>query len=1042
MSNDQVKLDETFNNFEDALIILEDALKSTQSDPLTPSFSGNLIDRFEALPPKLHSRDHAERLLSIGISFWNALNSSDGRSWPAPINTILNRTRHFAVDCTHLAHVALNGVSERFQINDLLLMQFYISCGRKYSKLSNDNRLALACYQRAEQLSCHIDQLNTNQPASLPTYASRAMFELYIGKAECLWAGNESNSDNDHDHRLCEELISKAKLFLEVLPNEAEYLASVEFNFGLYAYERRDIDRAVRWLNQSIATREENSDKDIVNRKKQATSKRLVGVCLLALQKYEQSWKMLKQAESLNHEPNGVYLLLKLSIITKKRKSAAELLLKTVESQQLSLTDCVGCVSLFVDANLLHDAKTAYHSLFQRFKQDVDSIVSVIGPKLFETAVSMGDSTEALDALNTVCELIEKHNKNNEYLRWATLCLAAGCNCSESSEYYSAAIFLEQALLIGRRVQFVKDTAGGISISASNKNTISNTLIVKHGEIDRQINKSANIVMMHEGMVHRLLSTNASKYLENSAKTRKDGALGVSSGHDGSEMYDNDEDSGSDEDKDRHDKMIKLAIDHAEKALSLEPADFTARLLLFRSHIMAGDSGKAVLDLSNANRDLDSLDVSALIEAACLARDRGYPQSVVTVLKYILTQSETDLKNYPKGFYGTTFVSCVGIMRNEIDQLMLSTDEDDDDDSNDDSNDAENDAMLSKYRRDLVDVYNAGIQGLQTMDIEDAFGDGKGGKDVEDEKLGYLCDVAWNEGRRLNDKDDKLIIGFFNACHALCQFCTVSNETLRMRLISKVMCACAAIEGDSADYREAYVHLQKARQESDTLKEADQHDSAVIEMRNVMIIVEARCHAASHDLEAFEKTMMNCNGGHVQESMSSSPLLIGITAEGLEILAGVCHSWFDSLNVATSGTDTERVKLEKLRLARLQIGLLDRAVAMRISYNQYSSDVVATMRQIIKIHLRINEASGGALQAFKRALAYGKEHAASIDRDERQWLISFGWDRGRTLMQMGRRVEAEAWATSTLEIINRGEEQEEFYSVFVNLINGDGDEAQ
>lgn len=1038
MSNDQRKLDQALNNFEDALITLEDALKSTKSDPLTPTFSANLVDTFESLPPKLHSRDHAERLLSIGISFWNALNSSDGRSWPVHINAILNRTRHFAVDCIHLAHVALNGVSERFKINDLLLMQFYISCGRKYSKLSNDNHSALACYQRAEQLSCHIDGLNTNQPASLPIYVSRPMFELYIGKAECLWADNESNTDKDHHHSLCEELISKAKRFLEVLPNEAEYLASVEFNFGLYAYERRDIDRAVRWLNQSIATREENSDKDMVNRKKQATSKRLVGVCLLALQKYEQSWKMLKQAEALNHEPNGVYLLLKLSIITKKRKSAAELLLKTVENQQLSLTDCIGCTSLFVDANLLQDAKTAYHSLFQRFKQDVDSIVSVIGPKLFETAVSMGDSTEALDVLHSVCQLIEKHDKNSEYLRWATLCLAAGCNCSESSEYYSAAIFLEQALVLGRRVQFVKDNDGGISISASNKNTISNTLTVKQGEIDRQINKSTNIVMMHEGMVHRLLSTYASKYLENSAKTRKDNALGVPGGHGETEMCDNDGDSGSDEDKDRHDKMIKLAIDHAEKALSLEPADFTARLLLFRSHIMAGDSSKAVLDLSNANRDLDSLDVGALIEAACLARDRGYPQSVVTVLKYILTQSETELKNYPKGFYGTTFVSCVGIMKNEIEQLMLSTDKDDDDDSNE----AENDATLSKYRRDLVEVYNAGIQGLQMMEIEDAFGGGKEGKDVEDEKLGYLCDVAWNEGRRLNDKDGNLIVGFFNACHALCQFRTLSNDTLRMRLISKVMCACAAIEGDSADYREAYVHLLKARQESDTLKEANQHDNAIIEMRNVMIIVEARCHAASHDLEAFEKSMMNNNDGHIHESMSSSPLLTGITAESLEIVAGVCDSWFDSLNVATSGTDIERVKLEKLRLARLQIGLLDRAIGIRITHNQYSSDIVATMRQIIKIHLRINEASGGALQAFKRAIAYGKEHAASMDRDERQWLISFGWNRGQTLMQVGRRVEAEAWATSTLEIINRGDEHEQFYSVFVNLINGDGDEAK
>lgn len=953
------------------------------------------------------------------------------------MNTILNRTRHFAVDCSHRAYIALDGVSERFQLNDLNLMQFYISCGRKYSKLSNDNRSALACFQRAEQISCHIDQLNTNQPTSLPIFASRAMFELYIGKAESLWADNESSSENDDYHRMCEELISKAKRFLHVLPSEAEYLASVEFNFGLYAYERRDIDRAVRWLNQSIATREENADKDLMNKKKQATSKRLVGVCLLALQKYDQSWKMLKQAESLNEEPNGVYLLLKLSIITKKRKSAAELLLKTVESQKLSLTDCVGCVSLFVDANLLHDAKTAYHSLFKRFKQDVDSIVRVVGPRLFETAVSMGDSTEALDVLNTVCELIEKDNKNSEFLRWATLCLAGGCNCSERSEYYSAAIFLEQALLLGRRVQFIKDTDGGISISASNKNTISNTLIVKHGEIDRQINKSANIVMMHEGMVHRLLSTNASKYLEESAKPRKDNAVGVPSGHDESEMCDNDEDSESDEDRDRREKMIKLAIDHAEKALLLEPADFTARLLLFRTHIMAGESGKAVLDLTNANRELDSPDVSALIEAACLARDRGYPQSVVSVLKYILSQKESELKNYTKGFYGMTFVSCVGIMRNEIDQLMSSADKDGDDDSND----PENDATLSRYRRDLVDVYNAGIQGLQTMKIEDAFGDGKEGRDVEDEKLGYLCNVAWNEGRRLNDKDENLIIGFFNACHALCQFRTVSHDTLRMRLISKVMCACAAIEGDSVDYREAYIHLQKARQESDTLTEMDQHDSALLEMRNVMIIIEGRCHAASGDLEAFEKNVMNCNGGHVHESMSSSPLLIGITADSLEILAGVCHSWFDSLNVATSGTETERVKLEKLRLARLQIGFLDRAVDMRILRNQYSSDVVATMRQIIEIHLRINEASGGVLQAFKRAIAYGKEHAESMDRDERQWLISFGWKRGQTLMQVGRRVEAEAWATTTLEIINRAEEQQ-FYSVFVNLIDGHGDEAQ
>lgn len=924
-------------------------------------------------------------LLSLyaGVSIWNGVIVFESCDLNSDMTVALVRVRHVSVDCMFMAHTVLNGISRQYKIDTLSLLRFFTICGHKYAKVANDIEMAQLCYDKASEFLLASASEDGTEDHEKPIVA-RAHFDLAIGQAECAWGQGDS--------RAAENFVSRARTNLEELPGEHEFLASVEYNFGLYSYQAKNIEFALKWLKRSIDTRGSRTNPSF-DKSKQARTMRLAGVCLLAAQSFEESWDMMKTAEDLSHDPSGAYLMLKLSIIAKK-PNALEKLLQTIKDESIDLDISMASVALFADSQRIADAVQGYKELSGRFKMNQNALVCTIGPRHFEALAALGRVNEALEVLDKCCNMIPKlsvdvpntnrsvldktGSESTEFSRWAVLAFAAGCECADRNDFESAATLLDRSLKVAR-------TASTCALRN------------RSGDGDsKEEEVSSNIVMEHEASICRFASSCALCSFDELAKgVRSTGSI-----------HDNDtSDDIAPTLKEKRDKMIKLALDHGTRAKELERTDFTPRMLLFRARLMNQQHEKAALELLNASRDIKSFDAAAVAEAACAAHDVASPEAVVSALRCVIELDTRVLlgslnsgsDGLPRGCYGAMLVACVDVMRRGLDRGEI-----------EEGNDLEegetvgSDKNLEKVA-DLACVMKAGLRGLKALGTEDAF---IGEQDVTPglDELQYLADIAWNEGRTAGIRTDyEGWEDWFEMCYNFCEFLPKGEEVTLRKRMCKIMSACAVVENDASTpekFKEARKYITEARAESQLLKQFEARGGQSDPVEGLLFFLEARIIVGCEDLSGLE-------------NLVEVALKAQVGGGVLEQLATVCYLW-KGKGHATDNSNAE----QRSQCTDLAVALLEKAVEVRL--REKTLDVVAiaiTMRERIGLELSRGVNSGRPLAAFRKAVYFAIEKARSFPDEELRWLAATGWDRTQILMQVGRHADARHWGAETLRLV-------------------------
>lgn len=916
-----------------------------------------------------------------GVSMWNAVIAFEGSNLEENMKEALVQLRHVAADCMYMATTVLGGISARYNIDGLSLLKFYTACGQKYSTDLGDMDMADVCFSKGAEF---VEQALNDSRAEVckrKTFA-RAMFDLLLGRAECSWEKGESDE--------AERYVSDARQYMDDLPGEHEFLASVEYNFGLFTYQAKETERALKWLKKSMETRG-NPANTTKNVKKQAKTARLAGVCLLALQDYEGSWNLMNEAEEICHDPVGSYLLLKLSVIIKKPQ-ALDILTKTVQDPDSSLDICIASISLFGDAQRISDAAVGFETLFERFRDSPRAIAGTIGMRYFETLAALGRIEKALEILEASCVALtrlkvddaeepkevhddvshEEHSVDVLSARWSAMLLAVGSAQADRKDFYSAAMLLNRCLQLAKT-----------ALETSEEHPV---LI---GKSDSDV---SNVVVENEAAVCRLASSCALCAIDDMKK--KSNSMWTT---------DSRESSSDGTQETAFATLLEMSRSNAERAKQLDSSDFAPRLLLFRAHLVANEHKKAAVELRNASADIRSFDPGALAEAACAARDVGSQESVVAALRCILNMDTASLSRnlgassatFPKGFYGKVLLSCVHIL---LDRKVSSWTEEED--VLESGSETAKDECIEKQETDLLSVLKAGLIGIQQLGPTQSFDDDKC---KIHESLTYLINVCWNKGRERGTKMNFLQWeGFFDICYQLSAFLPPDAAILQTRRMSMLMCASANIENPKSskeDFQKARKQVQEARRLSEALqKVAPTKGEDPIE--GLLLILDSRCCVGGHDADALACV--------VESALRKMQVEAGV----LEQLAAVCHNFKD----ASGGLQDNACEI-RVRCADLVAALLAKACDVRLCDETGDLGALAvTLREHLGVEISRGSTAARAHAVFSRAVGVVLEHKDEFPLDERRWLVAISWDRAQMFHRLGQNAEANRWCQGARQL--------------------------
>lgn len=912
-------------------------------------------------------------LSCTGVSMWNSVIALEGQRLEKDTFESLARVRHIAVDCMYMSTTVLGGISARYNIDDLSLMKFYTACGQKYATDIDDIENAELCFSKAMEFA---ESATREAPAtkSEKITLSRAMFDLLLGRAECSWERGDSEQ--------AETYVNDARKYLDDLPGEFEFLASIEYNFGLFTYQEKCNERALKWLQRSIETRG-NPKNQSKNLEKQSRTTRLAAVCLLALQKYEESWEMMGKAEEMHHDAIGSYLLLKLSIITKK-KDASNLMLKIIEDHDSSLDVCVATIALFGDAQRLSEAAIGYESLFNRFRDNPKVQACVIGPRYFETLAALGKIDKALQILEQCFSFIvhlydestnQHYNQSRtenfeivedqimQLVRWAALLLSIGSAQADRKDFRSSALLLTRSLDLARKAKQI----GGRRESSS----------------DKPCNVEENVVLENEARVCRLASSCALCSINPPRKS-------LELLEKGGELNPSEADDLTEEQK----SILDLSIRHASRAKELEPEDFAPRLLLFRSYLVGRKLSKAAEELEAASEEIKFFDPGALAEAACAAREIGSIHAVISVLRCIVTMDtkllikslDSTTPSPPPGFYGAVLLSCVNLQLKGPDETKSNP------------MDAEQGSTQESEQHgseNLFHTLRSGVDGIKKLSLDVAFDKSS---NVE-ERITYLMNVSWNAGR---DSGEKMIYGlwesFFGVCYEYSTFLADSPDILQTRRMSKLMSACANIENPQANVdslSKARVQLVESRKDSQKLQ-AIAPSEGEDPMEGILLLLEARCCVGCKDLVSLEKV--------VKISIGKS-----VSAGILEQLAAICYNFVNQKEDGDSETCARTVDMTA--------ALLSQASDLRLCDEKKDiAGLAVTLREHLGIELSRGGSAARPFSVFRKSAGVVAEYGDSFPEDERRWLVAVGWDRAHMYKQIGQNAEAKRWCELVLKL--------------------------
>lgn len=1011
---EQARATQSLHQLEEAALLLEEASKSQNPEKISSGFPKRVSGILNSLTA-ISSREDAERLLATGmipnrclvpaclrsndmlterhsfyyfagVSMWNAVIAFEGSEQVDDMKKALVQLRHVAADCMYMSTTVLGGISARYNIDDVSLLKFFTACGQKYSTDVGDMDMADVCFSKAAEFVEPALNESRTEYGDKKTFA-RAMFDLLLGRAECSWEKGDSDQ--------AELFVSDARKYMDDLPGEHEFLASVEYNFGLFTYQAKETERALKWLRKSMETR--GSAANITkNIKKQAKTARLAGVCLLALQDYEGSWSMMNEAEETSHDPVGSYLLLKLSVITKKPQ-ALDILVKAVQDTDNSLDICIASISLFGDAQRISDAAVGFEHLFARFRDVPRAISGTVGLRYFETLAALGKIEKAMGMLEVCYTAMAQLKDSDEEdtddpnvggidgedsllavsAKWSALLLATGSAQADRKDFYSAAILLNRCLLLARSsCESLSKGPGSQSASKS-------------------IAEVPNVVIENEAAVCRLASSCALCAIDDMHKKR---SMAISVDDAPTEIAC--EKGATDV------ALLEMSLSNAERAKLLDPSDFAPRLLLFRAYLVANDHHKAAVELRKASMEIRSFDPGALAEAACAARDVGSQVSVIAALRCILNMDPTLLpKNFtssttafPKGFFGKVLLSCVHILLDSKPMKPM-----DDKETAEDYAELARDQAHEEKMADLLLVMKAGLKGIQTLGVEHTFDDDK---DKIHDSVTYLMNVCWNSGRELGTKmEHEKWEAFFDMCYQFSLLLHSNAETLQTRRMSMLMCASSNVENaDSkpSDFQKAREQVHEARRVSQMLQDVSPR-AGEDPIEGLLLILESRCCVGCQDVNSLACV--------VEMALQKPAIGPGV----LEQLAAVCY------NFRVSWKDNEDDESEmRVRCTDLTAALLAKACDVRLCDATPDLNALAvTLREHLGIELSRGSTAARAHAVFAKAIGVVLENQDEFPVDERRWMVAVGWDRAQMFHRLGRHSEAKRWCQGTRQLAER-----------------------
>ena len=848
-----------------------------------------------------------------------------------------------------MSTTVLGGISAQYNIDDLSLLKFYTICGQQYANEVSDMEMAEVCFAKAAEFVQAAVSQSTTEDDDRKKFSS-AMFDLLLGRAECAWDRGDSDQ--------AERFVSDAHTYMDDLSDEHEFLASVEYNFGLFAFQAKETERALSWLKRSMQTRgsSANGAKDL---QKQAKTARLIGVCLLALQKHEESWSMMKSAEEMAHDPVGSYLLLKLSIINKKSEAVNDMK-KLINDDETSLDVCMASVALFGDAQRISDAAIGYEQLFNRFKDSHEDRIGPVGLRYFETLAALGRIPEALTVIKACHESFVKVKSLREVSstpesgsgtetlsqvsKWASLLLATGCTQADRKSFLAAAKLLHESL------QFSRTHCAISSVVLENEGAVCrlacSTALCAYEDLNRTTKKAEAVI----------------EY----AKDNSQNSMGVT-----------------------NTDLLEFAMTHARRAKELDPSDSTPRLLIFRACLARGEIRTAADELRLASTEIRSFDPSALAEAACAAKDAGSMPSIIAALRCILkmdpsaliaTDSSTTSK-IPTGFFGNVLVSCVHILLEQEKAIGP----------------AERDTINGC--EELLEVLDSGLRGLKALGIERSFDKEP---DTAPASLQYLVNVCWNKGRERGlELNYCAWEKFFDLSYQYSKFLPTKAETLQVQRMAKVMCASANIENPASrkeDFRRAKQQTWDGRRYSEELCELSAkrtHDP----IEGLLLILEARSCIGSGDIHSFADV--------VESALKNTSL----GPPALEQLAVVCYN----CNGSEKAYDAE----ERGRCMDFTAALLSRSTDIRLCESPRDMKALAlTMREHLWVELSRGSTAARAFRVFMKAVSTAVENSNEFPMDERRWLVGTGWDRAQIFKRLGSKAEARRWCEGVRQLLS------------------------
>lgn len=822
----------------------------------------------------------------------------------------------------------------------------------KFEKLEH----ASVCFTKAMEFQqSALKAQVSNQPKS--RVLSKALFDLLVGRAECCWARKETS--------LAETLVGEAAQYLGELVDEADTLANIEYNFGLFSYRAEEVDKAIGWLVKSIQTRELRADGKM-DKQKQSISARLAGVCYLSRNNFDDACAMLKKAEKLHHDPVGAYLLLKISA-SKRDSSAVDQMMRIIADSESSLDLCLGSIACIADAQWQEDAVNGLKTLFQRFESDGPAILEHIAPRYFESLAAIGRTEEAIQLLEKIIILLGRFVNGDEndgtstkpkpteiastFQLWSSISLAAGSRLADRNDNAFAMIVLDKALKIARE---------GRELESSEKKDplLENEATVCRLLASCAIVHASSLSCNRNGVEEAKANGNNTKLDSTSSPTR--------------------------------DESIEMAKSCASRALDLEPSDSSACLLLFRALILEDEPGLAAEEIQKACLSTESLDVSEIAEAACYAQDYGNTEAVLAALGCILHLPEATLqKNLIESstkpvhkFFGDVFVSYIKLLVNSAE-------------SNDEGNDMEEQIEFRPSLEVLPRLhtsFEAGVRGTLVLGLDIAFGVEVEGRE---QSLKYLADVSWNCGKFAGERDMyDLWESFFDLSYYLHDLRKKSNESLESMRIARMFSAVALVESGTKDRDElvkANNRLMDAKQITDQL--AIENDS----FQSKILLIQAKCFIGMGALDE----MGYCADVVCQDKTMS--------IEDMQQLAMIyrAKTEYDVPNKSESIARRNEMACTLLKCMVDQLLLVDELDI---------ADLALTLRELVSAEIGRGEFGNKAAQAFSRAVGVITENKNKYPSEEVRWLAATGWDRAEMLFMAGKYNEAMRWADMAMEV--------------------------